>query len=248
MVNPFTNQRPAYQVKANQAVYYFVTEYRSLLMIATSVSILACDFPAFSRSLVKTEATGVSLMDLGTGSVLFASALVARHDRDQQTPVLTRLRLAVLSCVPLLFMGSLRFVVHTLLQYPEHESEYGIHWNFYTTLSVVTILASLRKLSPAKHLLLSGVLMCGYQVALSHGLTEYILYAERTNLFAKNREGILGSVGFFSIYSAGLGLKHYILSHKQQLQKLAVATAVSWVMCQAAFTLVEPSRRMVSPR
>ena len=41
------------------------------------------DFRAFPRRLCKTESYGVSLMDLGVGSVVFGNALVSRAARGR---------------------------------------------------------------------------------------------------------------------------------------------------------------------
>ena len=84
LVSPFVNKKPSFLVENGVIRYKFITDFRSLLLIATCVSILAVDFPLYPRRFVKTEIKGVSLMDIGTGSVLFSSAFVARHTRGRQ--------------------------------------------------------------------------------------------------------------------------------------------------------------------
>jgi hypothetical protein len=49
--------------------------------IATVISILFIDFKLCPRSIGKTEVSGVSLMDVGTGAVLFTSGASARQIR-----------------------------------------------------------------------------------------------------------------------------------------------------------------------
>ena len=110
----------------------------------------------------------------------------------------------------------------------EHVSEYGVHWNFFFTLALVTVLsegldlaarASGGSLSSVAYLLLGAVLGCGesalqqaacgfaltcterpgYQIALNQGLQGYILSSPRESLFSKNREGLLGAFGMGSV-------------------------------------------------
>jgi len=53
----------------------FINQANSLLLIATSISILFVDFLVYPRCLVKTETYGVSVMDVGTGAILFISGI-----------------------------------------------------------------------------------------------------------------------------------------------------------------------------
>ena len=42
-----------------------------------------------------------------------------------------------------LIVGSLRFFVISDFDYQEHASEWGIHWNFYTTVAIIGVLQTL---------------------------------------------------------------------------------------------------------
>lgn len=52
-----------------------LTTSRSHTLFATSVCILAVDFPAFPRRLAKTELSGFSLMDIGVGCYVIMSGM-----------------------------------------------------------------------------------------------------------------------------------------------------------------------------
>jgi phosphatidylinositol glycan class W len=100
-----------------------------LLLVATVVSILAVDFPLiFPRRLCKTEEFGISLMDVGVGSVMFSSGLNQRKIRDI---VLSKVvKSTILKDLIALFKGSFfifllafaRFIVHREIDY--HVSDY----------------------------------------------------------------------------------------------------------------------------
>ena len=46
---------------------------------------------------------------------------------------------AVISTVPLLLLGVIRFVSVKAVNYQEHVSEYGVQWNFFLTLAMVKV-------------------------------------------------------------------------------------------------------------
>lgn len=83
--------------------------------------------------------------------------------------------------------------------FKSHVSEYGIHWNFYTTIFVINFFLSF--VTNVKYCVtIALVLMIIYEFALTQlELREYIFYAPRTNLFNGNREGIFSSIGYFEI-------------------------------------------------
>jgi phosphatidylinositol glycan class W len=117
--------------------------------------------------------------------------------------------------LPLLALGLVRLLSVKGLDYAEHVTEYGVHWNFFFTLGFlppfVALFQSALKVVPsyAGLAVLLGVL---YQVLLeSTDLKAYILAGPRTNLLSMNREGIFSFWGYLAIFLAGQDAGMYVL-------------------------------------
>lgn len=199
----------------------FITTYRGAMMVVTCLAILAVDFRVFPRRFAKVETWGTSLMDLGVGSFVFSAGLVAARpilkDRytGRKTTLGSRLYGSARHSLPLLVLGLLRLWSVKGLDYAEHVTEYGVHWNFFFTLAFIppfvalfhsffTLIPSYALLS----LLLSGI----YQVLLeTTTLKAFVLTAPRTNLLSQNREGIFSFIGYLSIFLSGQATGMYLL-------------------------------------
>ncbi|RKK86534.1 GPI-anchored wall transfer protein 1 [Fusarium oxysporum] len=195
----------------------FLTNFRGCMMIVTCVAILAVDFRLFPRRFAKVETWGTSLMDLGVGSFVFSAGLVAARPvlrekaigrtTGRATPLSHRIVHSLRHSIPLLVLGLIRFLSVKGLDYAEHVTEYGVHWNFFFTLGFlppfVAIFQSALKWIPsfAALSLLVGVT---YQILLeTTSLKAYVLTAPRTDLISMNREGIFSFIGYLAIFLAG---------------------------------------------
>ena len=196
-------------------IHPFLTTYRAAMMIITCIAILAVDFPAFPRRFAKVENWGTSLMDLGVGSFVFSGGVVSarsvlkgRKSGAKKTPTWQRLTGSTRHSVPLLVLGLIRLYSVKGLDYAEHVTEYGVHWNFFFTLGLlppfVELFDSLAAIIPSYEVLSLGVAVL-YQVALeSTDLKGYILVSPRgLGLLSKNREGVFSFLGYFAIFLAG---------------------------------------------
>ncbi|KAL9115941.1 MAG: hypothetical protein Q9227_000309 [Pyrenula ochraceoflavens] len=212
----------------------FLTMYRGSLLIVTCLAILAVDFRVFPRRFAKVETWGTSLMDLGVGSFVFSAGVVSARSVLKQQIASTsnlvpqaskslpaRLFASLRHSAPLFTLGLLRLYSVKNLDYAEHVTEYGVHWNFFFTLSLlppfVELLHPLALLFPTSfpsYETLSLLLAFTYQILLdSTSLTAYILISPRgPSLLSKNREGIFSFVGYLSIYLFGRGIGIAILS------------------------------------
>ncbi|KNZ57310.1 hypothetical protein VP01_218g8 [Puccinia sorghi] len=191
----------------------FLTVYRAQLVLLTALSILAVDFTIFPRKFAKTESWGISLVILLSTPVLFffpfflwtpvdgcrrrLIRLLSGH-RRRPSHLKTAARDAwrtVLGLVRILFVKG--------VDYPEHVTEYGVHWNFFFTLSILPMTGVFaRRLYEAcgVNLAMIGVLLAVgtfHQAVLSFGgVQEYVLSgAPRTTLVSANREGLASLPG-----------------------------------------------------
>ena len=202
----------------------FLTTYRSHMMIITCIAILAVDFRLFPRRFAKVETWGTSLMDIGVGAFVFSAGVVAARPalKNRQSgrtiPVFRRIAGSLRHSFPLLVLGFIRLLSVKGLEYAEHVTEYGVHWNFFFTLgllppflaaaeSVVSWVPSYAALA----LLISGT----YQALLeTTSLKAYILTAPRTDLISMNREGIFSFLGYLAIFLAGQDLGMLVMPRK----------------------------------
>lgn len=176
-------------------------------MLLTCLAILAVDFRVFPRRFAKTETFGMSLMDIGVGTFVISSAFTSRYargiDRGGSPQVLPLRRVSVL------VLGLSRLVSVKLLNYQEHVTEYGVHWNFFLTLfSVWTIADALHYIFPRRRMLLlfGGLgLLLTYQLLLCQtDLTEYLFSNQRRNtIIDANKEGIFSLLGYVPMFLLG---------------------------------------------
>ena len=119
-----------------------------------------------------------------------------------------------------LLIGFGRLLLLKWFNYHEHVSEYGSHWNFFTTLFCVWVAADCvhRCVSRRWLLWMAGCMLLFYQWMLSRTkLTHFILSAPRTTLFSANREGIVSLLGYIPMYLIAEGIAHVILFDKGRL-------------------------------
>ncbi|OCK85563.1 GPI-anchored wall transfer protein 1 [Lepidopterella palustris CBS 459.81] len=228
----------------------FVTHYRGSMMVVTCVAILAVDFRIFPRRFAKVENWGTSLMDMGVGSFVFSSGVVSARSvlKDQMnrksSPLAIRLAASMKHSLPLIVLGLVRLYSVKGLDYAEHVTEYGVHWNFFFTLGFlapfVAIFQSLFNIIPS-FALLSLILGVSYEAVLNlTNLKAFILTAPRIDLLSQNREGIFSFFGYLAIFLAGQAAGMYVLPRQQPLssedskgrilQKSILARLATWTL------------------
>jgi phosphatidylinositol glycan class W len=209
----------------------FLTMYRGTMIISTCLAILAVDFKIFPRRFAKVETWGSSLMDLGVGSFVFSAGIVGARPilkekfEGKKTSLSTRLYQSIRHSLPLLVLGFIRLYSVKGLDYAEHVTEYGVHWNFFFTLGLLppfmAVCQSAFQYIPS-YAGLAIIIGAAYQVALeATNLKVLILSGPRTNLFLQNREGIFSFFGYLAIFLAGESAGMFLLP-----RSLSAATGV----------------------
>ncbi|XP_059207669.1 phosphatidylinositol-glycan biosynthesis class W protein [Centropristis striata] len=240
----------------------FVTIFRVFVNVKTAISILAVDFAVFPRRYAKTETYGTGVMDFGVGAYVFANALVCPEARGKNISgsKMNYVTKQLLSVWPLVVLGMGRLISLKMSSYHEHVTEYGVHWNFFFTLAIVKVVATvLLAILPANQSWLIALLISGsYQFALetSEGLKAFIIHnndREKDFLHA-NKEGIFSVVGYVAIYMAGVQVGLYLMQPRSQVRQwlkalfnLSLGSFVLYTALYACQTLIEPvSRRMAN--
>ncbi|XP_047463199.1 phosphatidylinositol-glycan biosynthesis class W protein [Mugil cephalus] len=239
----------------------FVTLFRVFVNVKTAISILAVDFNVFPRRYAKSETYGTGIMDIGVGAYVFANALVCPEARRKHVSgsKMSHITKQLLSVWPLLALGMARLVSVKMTGYHEHVTEYGVHWNFFFTLAIVRIVASMILLVlPANRMWLVALLMSGfYQFSLeTTDLKAFIIHnneREKDFLHA-NKEGLFSIVGYVAIYLSGVQVGYYVMQQRSNVREwlkalfyLLLGTSVMYIALVVCQTLVEPvSRRMAN--
>uniref|UniRef100_A0A060T7E6 GPI-anchored wall transfer protein n=1 Tax=Blastobotrys adeninivorans TaxID=409370 RepID=A0A060T7E6_BLAAD len=197
-----------------------LTCYRAGMMVVTCLAILAVDFKEFPRRFAKVETWGTSLMDLGVGSFVFSMGVVSARAKlvdayhQTKTPLCKRFLTCTRQSAAVLLLGAIRLLAVKSVEYHEHVTEYGVHWNFFVTLGLLPPFECLFDIIGDKIPCAVGSLIVGglYELALDQtDLGKFVLTAPRTDLISQNKEGIFSFFGYLSIFLAGKSTGFYVL-------------------------------------
>uniref|UniRef100_A0A8C8SGF8 Phosphatidylinositol-glycan biosynthesis class W protein n=1 Tax=Pelusios castaneus TaxID=367368 RepID=A0A8C8SGF8_9SAUR len=242
-----------------------ITVFRVYVNILTAVNILAVDFPQYPRRYAKTETYGTGAMDFGVGAFIFGNAVVCPEVRQKTGVVRFKfscLARQLFSVWPLVFLGLGRLISVKAVAYHEHFSEYGVHWNFFFTLAIVRMTASLLlTVFPAnKSWIVAVILAVFYQLILdTTHLKMFVLYGSdgknaRVGFLNANREGVFSLYGYVSVYLASVQVGLYFLKKRTLVREwievicfFLLTIFILFIFLHMSQVYVEPvSRRMAN--
>ncbi|EMR11196.1 hypothetical protein PNEG_00788 [Pneumocystis murina B123] len=186
----------------------YITIHRAAVMLITCLSILAVDFRIFPRRFAKVETWGISLMDLGVGFFVFSSGVVAiksikKNYSKETVSFFKKLILCFKQSYMFFVIGFIRILITKATNYPEHVTEYGVHWNFFFTLGFLSLSLS--------YLVIIALLsICNELLTRTQHILTYVLNAPRTNLISANKEGLFSFIGYLTIYLSGIHIGEHI--------------------------------------
>jgi phosphatidylinositol glycan class W len=162
-------------------------------------------------------------MDLGVGIVLQTNGFAAGPRLKTPTTFKARVQNVMKSlsiATPVLLIGLARFISTRAVNYTEHVTEYGVHWNFFMTLGLIPVLTAVMQLVVPflPFGILAAIISLGYQKILNDGLADYIINAPRVSgdFFSLNREGICSFVGYFALFLIGASMGATIYSSSDE--------------------------------
>ncbi|NXI39232.1 PIGW protein, partial [Galbula dea] len=235
-----------------------ITVFRVYVNVLTSISILAVDFPQYPRRYAKAETYGTGVMDFGVGAFIFGNALVCpevRQKSDMTQAKFSSLARQFFSIWPLIFLGVGRLLSVKSIEYHEHTSEYGVHWNFFFTLAFVRLAASLLLtiFPKTKSWILAINLAVLYQLILNAtSLKMFILHGSngrdtRVGFLNANREGLLSLFGYLAIYLASVQVGLCLLKCRNSVRGWIQAVCFSLLTVLVLFILLHVSQAHVEP-
>ncbi|NXY73867.1 PIGW protein, partial [Glareola pratincola] len=233
-----------------------ITVFRVYVNVLTSISILAVDFPQYPRRYAKAENYGTGVMDLGVGAYIFGNALVCPEVRQKSCVTqFSNLARQFFSVWPLIFLGVGRLLSVKSIEYHEHTSEYGVHWNFFFTLAFVRLAASLLLaiFPKSKSWIIAVNLAVLYQLILNTtSLKMFILHGSngrdsRVGFLNANREGLLSLLGYLAIYMASVQVGLCLLKCRNSVKAWIEAACFLLLTALVLFLFLHVSQAHADP-
>ncbi len=127
------SQKPA-AYDSTAAMRSAITNIRASVSMIVTVVLLVVDCSKFPKTYFKSGTYGASLMDAGVGCVVASMGFTSgnRYIRNKENVSGVK---ALSQSLLLLALGVVRLIVTRLFHVGVDPTEYGLHWNFFMTLS-----------------------------------------------------------------------------------------------------------------
>lgn len=231
-----------------------ISQLKGINMLITCIAILAVDFKVFPRYFAKTETFGFSLMDIGIAMFIISSALTSKYARG-----ITESSRSTYSYIfkrgVILLLGIGRLITLKLINYQEHNTEYGVHWNFFVTIFFIWIITDVINTLFSRTIIaiLCVVVLVSYQFTLCGPLTEYVFYSDRNTFLGANREGVCSLPAGIVLYLLTEMFSYFLCYYKDRGIFTSKAAAsgviglVMWCLWYASDGYIQPtSRRLMN--
>lgn len=235
----------------------YISNFRAITNMLSVLCIFAVDFHIFPRRFAKTETFGFGVMDLGVGLYIVANSLVAPE--TYSTVFAVPISKAFLHSLPLVILGFGRLIMTRQVEYQEHITEYGVHWNFFFTLAFTNVVCSVIlkyvNRSTYGYFFMFLGLTITYEITLQIGLQDWILSdAPRHDFVSANREGIASIMGYVALYFGGITLgrqlrscdKYNVSGNFDMMKMLLVFTTLLWSVTATCHSTFGVSRRLAN--
>lgn len=214
MINFLVRQNPdnALDMKMNkerkdeiQSVRFpFLSYFKGFVCICTCTAIMQCDMPLmFPRHQLKAEDYGWALMDVGVSATMIGSGLankliVTHRDTKKGKSFLTELIQAITGNLGVCLGASVRFVLLKGIDYHDHVTEWGTHWNFFLTIACLNVWSVFIRSS--KYVMYYGFgMLIVFELWQQHyDMKTYIWHGPRDDMISANREGIISLPGYMA--------------------------------------------------
>ena len=155
-------------------------------------------------------------MDLGVGSFVFSLGLTSSQPflRNLRTTRKTTFPEALRRSAAVLVLGYIRILSVKGTDYPEHVTEYGVHWNFFFTLGLLPLFGVVaeRLWKRSSFQYMAHIVTALHQLLLvATPIQSFVLSTDRSNILAMNKEGLASFPGYLAIYLLGMDTGVYVL-------------------------------------
>ncbi|KAK0557459.1 Glucosaminyl phosphatidylinositol (GlcN-PI) nositol acylation protein [Tilletia horrida] len=158
---------------------------------------------------------------------------ISNNPNTSEPSLLAQLSQDVRRSLPVLALGLIRVLLVKSTEYPEHVSEYGVHWNFFITLGLLPVVGTLVRsgLQRASQLISpkdkrepessSRIISFALSLAIVYQAVLYFTplqdwaisndLSTRQDIIGANKEGIVSFPGYLALYLLGMDLGAYVL-------------------------------------